>query len=439
MTDPRLLLLDFTAIPGPAATSTLKAAYFDDWRDDALLHIMDLGADHLGLAASPDYAPRAVPRDALPAHKLTEAFRPQIILYRPVADSLMFHRYSMEAIEAGLAQGAGLALWMMDDWPERLKTSDPALYAEMDRDLRALFANSAVNFAISEGMARIFGDRYGVPFAVAHNGVDPADWPAVDRAEKDYVVVRYAGSLAPDTTKDSVAAVAKAVSNLARRGAPIRLEGRTHKSWMAAYGKPLNALKGVAFARSNFDETAYRRWLSEADILLIAYNFDEATRTYLKYSFANKVPETMAAGAAILAYGPGDIETLGFLQQSGAALMVTRPDAAALEDALASLAADKDKRRALGAAARDYAFVHFDLKTMKTAFRKMLADAGSPPGELAGLGARAAIYETAGPPQPRSAYRKFADALHDRAPGVAKLIQPFAQRLLKIARSAKGK
>ncbi len=377
LTDPRLLLLDFTAITGAAATSTLKAAYLIDWREDALLHVMEAGDGRLGLAAAADAQPRPLRPGETPAHEIVDAFKPEIVLYRPVLDSKMFHHFAMTAIKESAARRAGLALWIMDDWPERLRTSDPVWFAEIDADLRELFKKSAVNFAISEGMAEAFGKRYGASFHVAHNGVRTKDWPTRNHPERRDVLIRYAGSLAPETTQSSVADAARAVSVLARQGVPVRMEGRTQAHWMAPYGKALNTLAGVSFAASAFDEAAYRRWLSEADILLVAYNFDDATRAYLKYSFANKVPETMAAGAAILAYGPEDLESLSCLKRSGAALVVADPDPAALEAAIASLAQDAAKREALGAAARAFAFRNFDLARMKRDFRSALAGAAA--------------------------------------------------------------
>ncbi len=378
MTDPRLLLLDFTQITGPAATSTLKAAYFNDWREGALLHVMDIAHGRLGAAAGCD-APQAISSNDYDAQRLVAAFKPQVVLYRPVADSPALHQFALTAIDAALPRGAGLALWMMDDWPARIKSANLVQFQALDKNLRELFSKSTLNFAISDGMAEAFGRRYGVKFEVAHNGVDPSAWPLRSKNPPSDIVVKYAGSLAPDTTQDSVADVAKAISRLAQKGLRVRLEGRTQSTWMETAGRALSALEAVTFDASDLDEGAYRQWLAEADILLVAYNFDAATRTYLKYSFANKLPETMAAGAAILAYGPGDLETLNYLRRSQTALMVTSQRPQELEAAIATLVKDQTKRAALAAAARDHAFTHFNLKHMKARFRKSLSSVAAAP------------------------------------------------------------
>lgn len=414
---------------GPAATSVLKAAYFGDWRMDALLHVMDIGGGLLGAAAGMK-APREINAGERSAHDLVDAFNPQAILYRPVADSQKLHDFAMAAIDAGLAKGAGLALWIMDDWPARLEKTDPELFRLYDRDLRTLFSKAHVNFAISGSMAQAFAERYGAHFKVAHNGVDPVGWPRQARKRKKRVIIRYAGSLAPDMTRQSVVDVARTISRLALRGEPVRFEGLTHSHWMRECGETLNAMHAVSFRASNLSEVAYKRWLSNADILLIAYNFDEATRTYIKYSFPNKLPEVMAAGAAIIAYGPEDLEAMACLRLCGAALMVTQKEEAALENAILSLVRDRSKRLALGAAARKRAFEHFAFGPMKARFKQDLFNIIDMPGGSGQGGASHAIGLTA-LPYP-STYRRFVNAVHDKAPLIFMALQPIARGLRAI-------
>ena len=105
--DPRLLLIDITPLGGAAATSTLKAAFFGDWRDGALLQVLDGGEGRPALSAGGAPA-RFIPDGPGAADKIVEAFRPQIVLYRPVADDIAFHRLAMTLIEAARAKtGAG--------------------------------------------------------------------------------------------------------------------------------------------------------------------------------------------------------------------------------------------------------------------------------------------------------------------------------------------
>ncbi len=379
VTDPRLLLFDMTPLSGSAATSTLKHAYFANWRQDALLHVQALGPQALGVSDGVADA-RPLSADSAKTKALIDAFRPEVILYRPVDDRPMLHRFAMEAITASPAP---LAMWIMDDWPERLRERAPAQHNAWDADLRKLFARSAANFAISEGMARAFSERYQTPFSVARNGVNEKDWPTRTRSpDREPVKVRYAGSLAPDTTKDSVFAAARSVSRLAAEGHHIQFEGRTQQYWFDQFGQSFNELPSVLVEPATMPMKDYRQWLVDADIVLIAYNFDNATRRYLRYSFANKTPEALAAGAAILAFGPRDLESIAILAESSAADVVTENNPDALAAALAALAGDPGRRATMGQAGRQLAFSKFDLDEMRGRLRLALSSPVRRPGAL---------------------------------------------------------
>lgn len=368
--NPRLLLIDMTPLAGAAATSALKTAYFGDW-GDALLQVSSIDERRLGVSAGAGEV-RLIEGDEASTRALVLAFRPQIVLYRPVADVPALHEFAMSLIRAAREIcGASLALWMMDDWAERLRVEDPARHAVLDRDLRDLMGMSAANFAISEGMAALFGDRYAATFEVARNGVIQAQWPE-RAARRGPIKVRYAGSLAPDTASDSVLAAAQAVSRLAKGGLDIVFEGRTQNTWYAQSKSGYRRLKGVSMRPATMSNDDYRHWLSGADIILVAYNFDEATRRYLKYSFANKFPEALASGAAVLVYGPLDIETVAFAERSGAAIVVSDPAPGAIESALGKLAQEPQRRAVLGAAGQRLAFTHFDLGAARAAMRRRL-------------------------------------------------------------------
>ena len=368
--DPKLLLIDMTSMLGPAATSTLKKAYFGDWRSDALLHVQAGAPGAIALAAGLDQ-PRKLRMDSDAARMLVEKFAPEVILYRPLADRPELHEFAMAVIEAS---DASLALWFMDDWPARLEAEDALRAADLNQQLATLFKRSRMNFAISDGMATAFGERYGVTFHVAHNGVRLDELPPRQPAEDGLVRVRYAGSLAPDTTKDSVLTAARAVSALASGGQDVVFEGRTQQIWLDQVGAEFNALKGVSLKPSNMTQQEYRQWLADADILLIAYNFDEKTRRYLQYSFANKTPETLSAGAAVIAFGPTELETLSFLRNSGVVESVDAPNEQAIRAAIQSLATDPKKRDAMAARARAFAIQHFDLERQRAMMRRALSD-----------------------------------------------------------------
>lgn len=63
----------------------------------------------------------------------------------------------------------------------------------------------------------------------------------------------------------------------------------------------------------------YAAWLRAADVLLIAYNRDPESVRYVRYSMANKLPEFLASGAALLVDGPLEVATVRYAVDRGVA------------------------------------------------------------------------------------------------------------------------
>ncbi len=318
--------------------------------------------------SGPSTSVTEIPAEAVAAR--IAAFKPQAILYRPLPDRPGLHRLAMEIIAAH--PEIPLVTWMMDDWPARLAAAEPARFAAMDADLGRLFARSALRLAISGPMAAAYGARYGHGFQVLANGIDPADWPEPRTHREGPVLVRYAGGLAPDMNAESIARLARAVEARAKAGQDVRLEINTQAHWLAA-GEALAAgLPSVTVGAEARSFPDYARWLCEADVLVVAYNFDPASRRYVRYSMANKLPECLASGAALLLHGPSGLATTDRLAGTGGAEIVAEPDQGALEAALARLA-DPARRRALAEAGRALALRDFALPRLRDGLRAAMA------------------------------------------------------------------
>ena len=357
-------------------------------------------------------------------------FQPEIIFYRPVIDNWPLHDLAIEIINRSETP---LVLWLMDDWPARLEADNPEVAARMDADLRKLFERSSLNYAISNGMAKIFGQRYQANFSVAHNGVRAEDWPPVEGNGKETVVLRYAGSLAPDTNSSAVFDVAQAVSALHEEGLPIRFEGHTQASWLKDNDEKFNALPGVRLSVARQTDREYRDWLRHADLLLLAYNFDEATRRYLQYSFANKLPELLASGVAVLAHGPEYLETMKYLVQADITVAVTTLGVVPVKEALRLLVEDKVLRKRLGKKSRNHALEQMNIDTYRNMMRQHLRDLADaqPVAIEAPLSSRKIISLISPAP---SAYRRLANRVAQRAPFLFELISP----LIRNAKEAAG-
>lgn len=364
---PRLLVIDMTPIGERNATGELKAAYLGDWPADRLMHaFLRNGALCLRQAGGGEMAAGA---DA--ALETAIAFGPDAILYRPVDSALQLDAL-FDAVRR--RRGTPYALWLMDDWMERLRLEDGAEHARWESRMNKLAGEAGACFAISEGMAEAFEARYRAPFTVLRNGVRPRDWPPRETADDGErpILIRYAGAIAPHHSRESVLRLAQAVDTL-DEDCPARLEINTQPIWRKREAANFTGLDSISISEADMEPQAYRDWLAGADIAAAAYDFDDATRTYLKYSFANKTPELLASGAAALIHGPDDLETVRLFKENALGEVVDTASPAALRRALRRLTRNAALRRDLAGRARDYAFRNLDLDAQKSRFEDRIS------------------------------------------------------------------
>lgn len=323
----RIVIIDETAPGGTTATGSLKETFFQGIERERLLVIHDTkrrGRVTMHAGLKPHFATTRTYRSIERPLAIIKAFRPDVVLYRPLPTSPLLHRLACKlAFDADLP----IALWFMDDWPERLRAVDPPTADAMDRDLRQLACQSVACFAISEAMGLEFARRYGGPeYMIARNGIVPEDWAFASRPKpaRSELLLRYSGSLAPDMSLSSMVCLAREISDLNSRGQAVRLEIRTQRHWLNQFGHMFKNLAGVSIQSTKASPEQYRAWIADADIGVVAYNFDDETVRYTRYSFANKVPELIASGVAILAIGPTSIETIRYLQNHKIAATATK-------------------------------------------------------------------------------------------------------------------
>src|SRR3546814_15682004 len=109
--------------------------------------------------------------------------------------------------------------------------------------------------------------------------------------------------------------------------------------------------------------------LAKSESLLIAYNFDPASTGYIGYSLANKMPECLASGAPLLAYGPRGVATIDYLEAAGIAEVVTENGAGGLADAIERLVLEPARGSTLAEAAMAHVDIHLSRSLVHKHFR----------------------------------------------------------------------
>ncbi|BAQ15707.1 FkbM family methyltransferase [Methyloceanibacter caenitepidi] len=386
---PRLLVLDITAQGDGSATGELKRNIFAQWPDDNYLQIFNKGGDALGVQRGlvADQA-HDYPADADELERVVDEFDPELILYRPVPDAPALHEFAMHAIAS--RPSVPLVTWIMDDWPARLEVDDPSQYTARNEDWLWLLENSALRLSICEKMSDAFKERYGYEFQPFANGIEPKDWSSLEYPPDSELVVRYAGALADNMGAGSVMRVAQAIESLAEEGLPIRFEIRTREIWKIRRGSQYQDLKRTSIVTDLLSPEDYRKWLSSAGAVLIAYNFDDDSLRYVGLSMANKLPECLASAAPLIVHGPKAAATVSFVADLDCALVLDKPDPDSVKAGLRELL-DKDRRRKLGARGREVAFEKLNLEEIRTRFMDAMS-AAAKSGASSAPSTRALVY-----------------------------------------------
>lgn len=375
---PRVVVIDLTLLGDGTATGELKANLLGHWPESRLLHVHGAGSDLIGVRGSvvgQDVSSTGCSIEDTVA--LLSDFDPECVIYRPVPENPSLHSVAMAYLRRFPVP---LVTWIMDDWPERLRVEEDARYGQLDADLRWLLERSSERLAISELMAEAFQARYGFAFRPVANGIDTADWPLPEPSLRDDLVVRYAGALAENMVFDSVLRVARAVDALARKGVKVRFEVNTRAMWAAPFRQASSDLRSCSVTTAHLSNSEYRQFLQGADVLLVAYNFDERSKAYIRYSVANKLPECLASGRPLLVHGPGDVATVAIARRLVPVSVVDVAEQDAIEDWLSDYLASGTKRADLADLGRRVAEREFRLDDRRLALHAIILQAADGPG-----------------------------------------------------------
>jgi len=355
---PSLLMIDSTPIGHPSATGQLKSVFLKGWPKSKFFQIWQsdeknpkLHAISIGQSIEGSQKNILSIDDVL---KLILAFSPDVIYFRPIESELLFN-----AIEIILQKiNIPLIIHMMDDWPERLRITDPAKYNKLDNALCRLLDRASRRLSICQAMSEAYQRRYGGEWLPLGNGVDLAEFSTKDWAKRPLVsqkhpfLIRYMGGLADDMTYASVREIAETVS-IMQSTRMIRLEIYTMDWCRLKAEQDIGKLPGVS-VYPLVPAYKYRHFLSEADALVIAYNFDPKSISYIGLSLSNKMPECLASGAPVIVYGPPEVATIRYLKEAGCVQLIDQRDRNLLSGSIKALVDNLQLCRNLGIKGRAY-------------------------------------------------------------------------------------
>ena len=376
----RLLIIDSTPIGRHgSATGQLKSTLLAGWPDKDLLQVWEApnsGEQPLRLITRGQSTAqsRAKAMDVAQLLQHCIDYQPDVVYIRP-NESLRLLRFAEQLLKE---TGCAAVVHVMDDWPLRMKYEDPEQYPEADFLLRLILNRSNAKLSICDDMSREYEQRYGQSWSAIANGVDVSAYdsarkPRAPVSPESPFVIRYMGGVAQDMNYQSVLDFAAAASSVSMR-MPLRFEIYTMPWYRDRISAALAGLPGTQVMDLVPDDK-YIQTLCNADALLLTYNFDPASIRYVGFSLANKMPECLASGAPLIAYGPISIATIRYLRHAACAELVTKRNQADLIQAIELLATNEIRRKQLVAAAHQHALAKLDSFEIRSRFQRILIDA----------------------------------------------------------------
>lgn len=347
---PRVLILDNIPIGTNTATGKLKETLFARWPHANVLQVY---VNHLDENLNRCRVQKHRFTDNLTNQKRLrdeiDRFQPEVIYVRPLPDDLNFLKWQLLLLNE---IAAPYVVHMMDDWPALLAVSHPSDAAAIEHLLTTMLHNALDRLSISTAMSAAYLERYGLEFRPIANGAVPAPpaagdaegAPAVAYGPDRPFIIRYFGGLSTKMNDTTMGLVAQAVGNLNAIHS-VCLEIYTMKWYLESTAK-LCENPGVSI-QIFVSEERYPDLLGNADCLLICYNFDTVSQSYVRLSFPNKFADYLSAGAPILMVGPDQITPVTAIRDSGAARVVDSPDVLAIQAAILALRNDPAERQRL--------------------------------------------------------------------------------------------
>jgi hypothetical protein len=365
----RILILDPTPLGSNSATGQIKKTLFGHIDPRNILQVWEHTGQDPGLRLfSPNEHndPNAIP-SSCNASKITDeivSFNPDVIYFRstPSVELHRFHHYITSTLDLPSI------VHVMDDWQARMNYDQNPNQNLLSKLFLDSLIISQVRLSICPKMSNEFFHRYNCNWFDLSNAVNvPLLLEEANSSKQDsYVsttqlVIKYMGGLAGDMTAQSVLEVATAVDQLNSEGINVIFEIHTMKWYMDWANENLAHLKSVRI-NPLVPAEDYQNAIKAADILLVAYNFDQKSIAYTRLSMANKLPEILATGKLLFSYGPLEIATIERIQSDALGIVVSSPDPTLLKNTLRHVLIDHDLRRSKGEYGFRYAARNFSLR-----------------------------------------------------------------------------
>jgi glycosyltransferase involved in cell wall biosynthesis len=296
-----------------------------------------------------------------------DAFNPDVIYAQTATrDGILFCR----AVHSYLKKP--LIFHMMDDWPSTI--SDKGLFKnywhkKIDQEFRILLDKADILMSISDEMAREYKIRYNKDFITFHNAIDIGFWKKYQKTSyelSDTPTILYAGriGLGIETSLELITKAIERVNDELKISVKFILQTHGKPKWIDKY-------KNVV--HNNF--VSYNdlpKVFSEADFLLLPYDFSQKSIKYIRYSMPTKAPEYMISGTPIIIFAPEITAIVKYAKEDEWAKVITENKISEISESIKQLIKNKELRHKIAQNAIKTAEENHDSTDVKSQFKEVI-------------------------------------------------------------------
>lgn len=232
--------------------------------------------------------------------------------------------------------GARLLLQLTDDYTFVTHPLLPLSWLHHGRYMRRLrWALTAADraYAISPAMQEEYARRFGcTSIGVAANCVAIPPYTAEPEADgAQGLRLLYAGGVYIQRWR-SLRLLGECLQTLRAEGYRAQLDIYTPRPLTDALRQRLT-LEPVMRCGGSLNPAQLAQKMAQANVLVMAEAFSRAARKVTRLSLSTKIPEYMAAGRCILAFGPPDVSSIRYIRSHDAGVVIdsTRREAVLVE------------------------------------------------------------------------------------------------------------
>ncbi len=265
-----------------------------------------------------------------------------------------------------------LVFHMMDDWP-LMVTSSKLLRSKQlrqnDKAMRKLLEQSDLLMSISDGMSEAYKVRYGKNFTAFHNPINLDFWTRFQRTSYELSnspTLLYAGrvGIGIDESLELIARTIERVNDDLKIDLRFVLQTKERPAWSVNY----RCVEHRAFV----EYQDLPKKFSEADFLILPYDFSPKSIQFIGYSMPTKATEYMISGTPIIIFAPEQTALVKYARTHQWAKIVTDNNINALSEAISGLIQDHNDRRTLAETAVKMAQANHSSEVVTGKFRERL-------------------------------------------------------------------